>query len=163
PLLDITEQFRLAVAELDVGEPLRAVVAEVVGERAVQVGVAALAEDGAVADRLVAAAVVAGTVVVDRRVVVAVARARGAIGGAAVRSGRAGAGSGAGIEVGVVVVGAQERAPRDLRARGGAVPGRVLDVALVGPQRLAVGQLHADQTGQAVPGETGGQAQLLRL
>src|SRR5690606_21453483 len=108
--------------QLHVGEPLLAIV-EVMAQRRVAVGTAALAEDGAVADRAVAAAVVA------------VLRAVGAIGAALVLAGQRFAGGGARVQVVIVVVGAQIGAARDARTLGGAILGRVLDVALIGPQR----------------------------
>ncbi|KAG1389037.1 hypothetical protein G6F59_015703 [Rhizopus arrhizus] len=79
--------------------------------RGVAVGAAALAEDGAVADRRVAATVVA------------VLRAEGAVGAALVLPGQRLAGRGARVLVVVVVVGAQVGAARDARALGGAILG----------------------------------------
>ncbi len=100
PLGDVAHQRHRVVAQLHIGEPLLAVV-EVVAQRGVAIGAAALAEDGAVADRAVAAAVVT------------VARAVGAVGAALVLPGQRFAGGRARIQVVVVVVRAQVSAACD--------------------------------------------------
>src|SRR5690606_16984494 len=108
----------------------------------------ALAEDGAVADGLVAAAVVA------------VARAVGVVGGPAVLPGQGIAGGLARVDVVVPPVGAQVGTAGDAGVGGGRVPGRVLDVALVGPQRHLRDQVDAVHAAQAAALEAADQAGL---
>src|SRR6185437_6671861 len=131
-------------------EPLLAVV-EVVAERGIAVGAAALAEDGAVADRAVAAAVVA------------VARTERAVGAALVLPGQRLAGRRARVQVVIVVIGAQVGTTGDARAFGRAVLRRVLDVAVVGPQRRLRLQFDAVHRVEVAAAEAAGQAHVERL
>ncbi len=150
PRGDIAHQGQRVVPHLHVGKPLLAVV-EVVAQRGIAVGAAALAEDGAVADRRVAAAVVA------------IARAEGMVRAALVLPGQRFAGGRARVQVVVVVVGAQVGAAGDARAFGRPVLGRILDVALIGPQRRLRLQLDAVHRIEIALAEAAGQAHVERL
>ena len=145
PLGHIAHQRQVVVAHLHIGEPFGAIV-EGIAQRGVAVGAAALAEDGAVADRPVAAAVEA------------VARTLGVPGAAVVLAGQRIAGGLARIEVVVVVVGAQVGAARGAGALGGRVEGGILLAALIRPQRRLRLQFQAVDRAETARIETAGDA-----
>ena len=140
-------EFDLGVTGLHVGEPGQLVV-DVEVERAVHVGALAPALDGAVADRFAACAIEAvialelgvGGAVVEAGVALAfVFRERGSVEPVVALE----------DPVAALVV--------------GAVEGGILDLALVGPQRLLVQQLDADDAAQVAALEAGGEGELVRF
>ncbi len=146
PAQDVLELPGAAVARRDVGEEREGVAGGVV-ERGDDVGALALADDRAVADRAVAAAVEAGIAVgtptgaadiFDRPVIELRERLAG------VRA-----------RIDVDLFGRlhpHEVAPRDRRALGRAVLGAVLNVAVIGPDRTLIDELAADHQVEVVLG-----------
>ena len=131
PAGNIVHQANLADAELEIGEQL-GVVGQLVGHRAKAVETFASRNDRAVADRFLAAAIIAGAIVVEVNIEVAVARPRGVNGRTTVEIGEPCAGRRAGVDIGVVLDAVtQEGPPRDRADR--AVVGAVLNRALIRP------------------------------